>query len=134
MPPPPGIDLNSAEGRQAFDLMRTGQEQLLNENPEAALEAFSEAAGLVPESPIPYAGEALALLMMNEDAAAREAIDQALAIDPGNAETRLANAILLFKQGDRIEARRQLQDLAQGPQVPPFVRERANQMLDRWGR
>jgi len=131
MQPPPGIDLNRPEGRQAFDLIRQGQEHLLNENPEAALEAFSEAVALVPEAPTPYAGQALALLMMNEDPTAREAIDHALSLDPRNAEARLAEAIYLFKQGDRVEARRQLQDLAQDQRVPPFVRERANQMLER---
>jgi Flp pilus assembly protein TadD len=131
MPPPPGIDLDSPEGRQAFDLMRTGQEHLLNDNPEAALEAFSQAVALSPESPMPYAGQALALLMLDEGLAAREAIDQALALDPHNPEARLANAIFLFKEGDRVEARRQLQDLTQDQRVSPFVRERANQMLER---
>ncbi len=131
MQPPPGIDLDSPEGRQAFDLMQMGREYLLNENPEAALEAFSEAAGLVPESPIPYAGQAMALMMMDEDTPAREAIDHALALDPGNPEVRLANAIFLFKQGNRQEARQELQELARDPHVPPFVSERANQMLER---
>jgi len=134
MPPPPGIDLDSPEGRQAFDLIKTGQDHLLNENPEAALEAFSEAAALVPEAPMPYAGQALALMMMDQDPPAREAIDRALALDPRNAEARLANAIFLFRHDDRIEARRQLQELAQDQQVPPFVRERANQMLERLGK
>jgi Flp pilus assembly protein TadD len=134
MPAPPGIDLDSPEGQQAINLMRTGQDLLLNENPEAAFDAFSEAAALVPESSMPYAGQALALLMMDEDDAAREAIDRALALDPGSPETRLANAIYLFRQGDSMEARRELQELSQDRHVPPFVRDRANQMLERMER
>jgi Flp pilus assembly protein TadD len=134
MPAPPGIDLDSPEGQQAFDLLRTGQEHLLNEEPEAALDAFSQAVELVPEAPTSYAGQALALMMMDEDVAAREAIDQALALDPNNAEARLANAIFLFRQDNRLEARRELRELSQDQYVPPFVRERATQMLERMER
>jgi Flp pilus assembly protein TadD len=112
-------------------LLRIGQEQLINENPEAALDAFSQAAELAPGSPTAYAGQAIALMMMDEVDTAREAIDHALTLDPMSAEARLANAIFLFRQENKVDARRELQELAHDPHVPPFVKERANQMLER---
>ncbi len=131
LPAPPGVDPDSPEFQEAVGLMRQGQDNLRNNDPEAALDAFSQAENLIPESALPYAGQALSYLMMDEDEAAKEAIDQALAIDPNHPEARLAHAIYQFKQDNRQEARQELRELAQDPNAPPFVRERADQFLRR---
>jgi tetratricopeptide (TPR) repeat protein len=113
-------------------LMRLGEEYLFNEDPESALEAYEDAANLMPNMATPYAGQAIALMMMDEDEAAREILDKAVALDPLNAETRLANALYLIRNGDKREAMEELRLLARDQHIPVFVRERAHHMLDRF--
>jgi Tfp pilus assembly protein PilF len=113
-------------------LMRLGEAQLFTaQNPEAALAAFEEAVALEPESPTPYAGQALALLFLDQDEAAREAIDAALMLDPASQEAHLANAAFLAKQGHRLQAIEEIQQIIQDRTAPFFVRERARQLLAR---
>jgi serine/threonine protein kinase len=113
--------------------VRLGEEYILRDNPEGALEAFTEAAELTPDAPVPYAGQAMALIMMDRDDEAKEALDTALALDPFNPEARLANAFYLAKQGDKKEAVQELQHLVRDQRAPGYVRERARQILDRFG-
>jgi serine/threonine-protein kinase len=113
-------------------LMSLGEAQLFRaENPEAALAAFEEAIALEPESPSPHAGQALALLFLDQDEAAREAIDTALMLDPGSHEAHLANAAYLAKQGNRLRAIEEIQQIIQDRTTPFFVKERARQLLAR---
>ncbi len=109
-------------------LMRLG-EALLDERPEEALPLFEEASAIEPNAPVPYAGQALALLHLDEDEAAREAIDKALELDPGNPEARLADALYMAKQGNRREAIQELQYLVQDNKASFLVKQRARELL-----
>jgi Tfp pilus assembly protein PilF len=71
----------------------------------------------------------MAFLALNQVDAAKTAIDTALTLDELNPETHLAQAMYLFKTGDRRGARRELQLLVQSGRAPLFVIERAKQML-----
>jgi serine/threonine protein kinase len=101
----------------------------LDEYPEDALDLFVEAAVLAPDAAITYAGQALALLAMDEDEAAKEAIDTALELNPTNPEAHLAKAIYQIKQGNRRAAVQELQRLVQNNRTSGQVRERAIQLL-----
>jgi serine/threonine protein kinase len=120
---------NNPQTSEAY--LRLGQDYLLNENPEAALETFTKAAELAPQTPLPYTGQAMALLTMDKTDEAKAKIDQALALDPANPETRLANAVYLFKKGERQNAIQEFNNLRKDLRVPAFVRERARQWLER---
>jgi tetratricopeptide (TPR) repeat protein len=120
---------NNPEDPMAFS--RLGEEYLLDDNPEAALEVYEQASERMPNEAMPYAGQALALLMMDQNDEAKEPLDQAQALDPFSPEARLANAVYLFKQGERQEAVQELRQLTRDQRVPVFVRERAKQMLER---
>jgi serine/threonine protein kinase/Flp pilus assembly protein TadD len=113
--------------------MRLGEEYILRENPEGALEAFTRAAELTPNAPMPYAGQAMALMMMDRDDEAKQALDTALTMDPFSPEARLAKAFYLLKQGDRKEAVQELRNLVRDQRAPVYVKERARQILERFG-
>jgi serine/threonine protein kinase/Flp pilus assembly protein TadD len=122
---------NNPEDPGAY--LRLGEEYILQENPERALEAYTTASELIPDTPMPYAGEAMALMMMDRDDEAKEALDTALAIDPFSSEARLANAFYLFKQGEKREAAQELRNLIRDQRAPVYVKERARQILERFG-
>lgn len=112
--------------------LRLGEAQLFAaENPEAALEAFTQAAALEPETSEPYAGQALALLKMEQPEAAKEAIDTALLHNPVNPVAKLANAVYLAQQGNRLRAIREFQQIIQDDATPPLIKERARDLLAR---
>ena len=114
----------------AAPLMRLGEAQLfMAKNPEAALAAFEEAAALDPEAPNPHAGQALALLFLDQDDAAQEQIEIALTLDPASPEAHLAHAAYLAKQGKRVQAIEEIQRVIQDRKTPFFVKERARELL-----
>jgi Flp pilus assembly protein TadD/predicted Ser/Thr protein kinase len=111
--------------------LRLGNENLQNEKPEAALQNFTKAAELMPNEAMPYAGQAMAWIAMGKLDEAKSALDKALILNPLNAEARLANALYLFKQGDKLKAVQELRNLMQDQRAPNSIRERARQWLDR---
>jgi tetratricopeptide (TPR) repeat protein len=116
---------------EAVAWARLGESMLFTaEEPEAALNAFQEASALEPDMSQPYAGQALSLLMLDEEEAAKEAIEQALLLDPNSYEARLANAVYLGKQGKRLPALRELRQLVSDRNSPILVKERARQLID----
>lgn len=120
----------AAQNPQEVDAwLRLGEAQLADDQAEAALKAFEQAARLAPDSAGALAHQAIALLALNQIDAAKPVLDTALSLDPLNPETHLAQAMYLFKTGDRRGARRELQLLVQSGRAPLFVIERARQML-----
>ena len=112
--------------------LRLGDAQLFTaQNPEAALASFEKAAALEPDSPQPYAGQAMALVLLDEDESAKKAIDEALALDATSPAAHLANAVYLNKQGNRKEALQEVQTVLRNQAAPIFVRQRAQQLLER---
>jgi len=67
---------------------------------DKAEQAFNEAGRLEPESALPIAGQALALLRRGELDAARRQIDKALGRAPGNADVRNIKASIDHARGD----------------------------------
>ena len=112
--------------------MRLGEAQLFAaENPEAALEAFSQASALEPEASEPYGAQALALLMIEEPQLAKEAIDTALLHDPANSVAKLANAVYLAQQGKKVQAVQEFQEIIRDGATPPLIKDRARELLAR---
>lgn len=122
--------VNNPDNAEA--LMRLGEAQLsLAENPKAALESFEQAARLQPDDAGPYAGQAISLLAMDRDEAAKEAIDEALALDQTNPGAHLANAFYLAKQGDRRAALHEVEQVLRNRNASPFFKERARQLQEK---
>lgn len=120
----------AAQNPQEVDAwLRLGEAQLADDQAEAALKAFEQAVSLAPDSAGALARQALALLALDQVDAAKPVLDTAMGLDPLNPETHLAQAMYLFKTGDRRGARRELQLLIQSGRAPVFVIERARQML-----
>ncbi|NJN97686.1 MAG: tetratricopeptide repeat protein [Anaerolineales bacterium] len=120
----------AAQNPQEVDAwLRLGEAQLAEDQAEAALKAFEQAVSLAPDSAGALARQALALMALDQVDAAKPVLDTALGLDPLNPETHLAQAMYLFKTGDRRGARRELQLLIQSGRAPVFVIERARQML-----
>jgi serine/threonine-protein kinase len=116
---------------EAAAWLRLGDAQLFTtQNPAAALASFEKAAALEPHSPEPYAGQALALVLLDEDERAKKAIDEALAIDAASPAAHLANAVYLNKQGNRREALQEVRMVLRNQATPLFVRQRAQQLLE----
>ncbi len=67
---------------------------------------------------------------MGEDDAAKQAIDEALAIDHGNIEAQFADALYLAKQGNRREAAQTLQRIVKNQTANSRITNRAQQLLD----
>ncbi len=109
--------------------LRLGEAHMVGENPQAALAAFEQAVALAPDSSDAHAREALALLTLNRNEEAKEVIDTALSLDPLNPEARLAHAAYLVKQGERHQALKELQQLVQDRHAPPFVIQRARELM-----
>lgn len=122
-------DAAAQNPQEADAWLRLGEAHLANDQAEAALKAFEQATSLAPDSAGAFARQAIALLALNQVDAAKTAIDTALTLDKLNPETHLAQAMYLFKTGDRRGARRELQLLVQSGRAPLFVIERAKQML-----
>ncbi|MCK6624496.1 MAG: protein kinase [Anaerolineae bacterium] len=120
----------TAQNPQEADAwLRLGEAYLVNDQAEAALKAFEQATTLTPDSAGALARQAMALLALNQVDAAKTIIDTALTLDELNPEAHLAQAMYLFKTGDRRGTRRELQLLVQSGRAPFFVIERARQML-----
>jgi tetratricopeptide (TPR) repeat protein len=80
---------------QYKDALRRGHVALLGDELDAALEAYREAAGLVPERPLPYVSIGTVLARLGQGEAALAAFDRALAIAPDEESTLQARAALL---------------------------------------
>jgi Flp pilus assembly protein TadD len=111
--------------------LRLGNENLQGDKPEVALQNFTKAAELMPKEATPYAGQAMALLALGKLDEAKSALDKALTLNPLNADARLANALYLFKKGDKLKAVQELRSLIQDQRAPVSIRERARQWLER---
>jgi len=67
---------------------------------------------------------------LDEDEAAKEAIDAALRLDQLSPEARLANAIYLIKQREFRPAALTLRELTHDARAPLFVQVRARRLLE----
>ncbi|HJW21040.1 MAG TPA: tetratricopeptide repeat protein, partial [Candidatus Limnocylindrales bacterium] len=83
---------------QYKDALRRGHVALLGDEFDAALEAYREAAGLVPDRPLPYASIGTVLARLGRRSEALEAFDRALALAPADDATLQARAALLDQQ------------------------------------
>jgi tetratricopeptide (TPR) repeat protein len=119
--------------QNATALLWLGEAQLfLAEDPEAALTTFQEAAQLEPQAALPQAGQAIALLALKRNDEAKSAIDAALALDPDSPEAHLANAIYLSRQGNRLQALRELRQVIQNQRASSLLKERARRLMDQF--
>ena len=118
---------------QAIAWTHLGEGQLfMGRNPEVALETFETASMLDPQAAGPYAGKSIALTAMDQPAAAKEALDTALALNPNSYEAQLANAFYLRQQGKPVLALQALRDIVQDQRAPIYVKERARQIVTAW--
>ncbi len=115
------------ESAEAF--LRLGEAYMSNNDNEAALTAFEQAIALTPSAGA-YARQALVLLTLQRQKEAKTAIDSALKLNASNPEAHLAKAFYLFKTGEKQQARQELLQLIQNRDSPPYVVERARQLLE----
>jgi tetratricopeptide (TPR) repeat protein len=84
---------------QYKDALRRGHVAALGGELEDALAAYMEAAGLVPDRPLPYASMGTVLARLGRGQEALAAFDRALAIAPDDDATLQARAALLDEMG-----------------------------------
>ncbi len=88
---------------QYKDALRRGHLALLGDELEPAVEAYREAAALVPDRPLPHASLGTVLARLGRGDEALEAFDRALALAPTDEATIQAREALL---ADRVRAGR----------------------------
>jgi tetratricopeptide (TPR) repeat protein len=76
------------------DALRRGHVALLGDEFEAAIDAYREAAALVPDRPLPHASLGTVLARLGRREEALEAFDRALALSPDDEATLRARAAL----------------------------------------
>jgi serine/threonine-protein kinase len=114
-------------------LLRLGEAQLLlADDPEAALASFQEAAEIEPHAALAQAGQAIALLALDQNEEAKHAIDAALALDSNSPEAHLANAIYLSRQGNRLQALREFRWVIQNQETSPLLKDRARRLMEQF--
>ena len=108
-------------GPSSQKLVQKGQAALENKQPQAAAAAFEKAARRVTRDPALYYNLASARLALGEKKNAMDAVDNGLAVAPGNTRLLQLKASIAHMNGDWPAARDALRDAAENGAPEPYI-------------